>query len=548
MQMKKKKNDPKPKETLHVWDGYVEYWYPPVKEFPKRRGGPKWISDADRKECKGCNKAFTFTARRHHCRTCGEVFCDACCINKFSLNEIGYTGPQRVCKSCYDKLSSEGLEVFVFPKEKRDVYGVQIYHWYRKGVYFTVTDSDTQQKWMQALRECCRYAKKPINENKIQAAAFAAAHRYVWNRRGPWRWWTIFGTEEEMLAELLGYILSRSVVPDLLREIKIPTSKVNDMVENMVTKMVKQGVDQAWPKTLEGVKKVEDELRKKLTPLLGPIGEAERKIQEGIRSGVGDAIGNVLNSGAKPVLEKVLPMLFEPIITSHCVSYRILQNLYKELKKEVKENKTVTVEDFKYQLRKTLWRINYWRDECSVWEKIVEPELYPLEENLRKLGKAPPFSYLSPWRVRWRIQESINNLLKNAWYTIQTDETINAELEKKQINEALEQFYPSLARKYLHDSKLVVRKTLIRLLKDTILTAVQKLAAEAPGVKSTLEQLDAAIPDPVKEFISINRTFDDLLKGVVMDVITKQVDANESIEKTLDEEFTKNSGVTEISE
>jgi len=209
----------------------------------------------------------------------------------------------------------------------------------------------------------------------------------------------------------------------------------------------------------------------------------------------------------------------------------------------VRGDEKVTVEDFKYQLRKTLWRINYGRGECSIWEKIVETELYPLEENLRKIGKVPPFSYLSPWRIRWRIQQSIENLLKNAWYTIQTDETINAELEKKQINEALESFYPSLARKYLHDSKLVLRKTIIRLLKEIILTSVQKLAADAPGVKSTLDQLDAQIPDTLKDFISINDTFDELLKGVVMDLITKQVESNESIEKFLDDEFKKNSGV-----
>jgi len=96
----------------------------------------------------------------------------------------------------------------------------------------------------------------------------------------------------------------------------------------------------------------------------------------------------------------------------------------------------------------------------------------------------------------------------------------------------------------LHDSKIVLRKTIIRILKDIILTSVQKLAAEAPGVKSTLDKLDAEIPDAVKEFISINQTFDELLKGVVMDVINRQVESNESIEKTLDDEWQKNSGVT----
>jgi len=334
------------------------------------------------------------------------------------------------------------------------------------------------------------------------------------------------------------------VVPDLMRDIKIPSSKVQDMVESTVTKLVKQGVDQAWPKTLEGVKKAEDELRKKITPVLGPIGEAERKIKDGIREAVGDAIGSVLNSGAKPVLEKVLPLLFEPIINSHVLSYKILQVIYKDLKAEVKENKTTTLEDFKYRLRKTLWKIGYWRGDGSVWEKIVEPELYPLEENLRKLGKVPPFSYLSPWRVRWDIQQSIENLLKDAWYTIQTDEKVTAELEaKKPVDEVLETIYPSIAEKYFHDSKMVLRETIVDILREIILTPIQKLAAAAPGVKDTLDKLDEAIPSAVKDFISMNQTFDELLEGVVMDLITKQVDSNESIAGALEDGFKRNAGV-----
>jgi len=286
-------------------------------------------------------------------------------------------------------------------------------------------------------------------------------------------------------------------------------------------------------------------LRKRLTPVLGPIGETERKIKDSIQSSISDSINTVLTNNAQPVLDKVLPLLFEPLINSHQTSYILLNNLVKELKKEIKENKTQTVDDFKYRLRNTLWRLNWWRGDSSIWEKIVEPELYPLEENLRKLGKAPPLSYLSPYRVRWSIQESIEQLLKDAFYTIQTDPGLLRILEgKEQINDELETLYPTIARKFFHDSKIVLHDTMISILREMILTPVQKLAAEAPGVKSTLDQLDAQIPDTLKEFFSMNQTFDEVLEGVVMDVITKQVNQNKEIEKQLEAAFPKNSGVT----
>lgn len=39
--------------------------------------GCSWVADSDRAACFHCEKSFTFlSARRHHCRLCGEVFCD----------------------------------------------------------------------------------------------------------------------------------------------------------------------------------------------------------------------------------------------------------------------------------------------------------------------------------------------------------------------------------------------------------------------------------------------------------------------------------------
>ncbi|OQR83895.1 myosin-like protein [Achlya hypogyna] len=38
----------------------------------------KWKQDEDSFACFQCNKRFTLFRRRHHCRVCGEVICDAC--------------------------------------------------------------------------------------------------------------------------------------------------------------------------------------------------------------------------------------------------------------------------------------------------------------------------------------------------------------------------------------------------------------------------------------------------------------------------------------
>lgn len=37
-----------------------------------------WVNDSDVRLCPGCAKSFNLTRRRHHCRLCGAIMCNAC--------------------------------------------------------------------------------------------------------------------------------------------------------------------------------------------------------------------------------------------------------------------------------------------------------------------------------------------------------------------------------------------------------------------------------------------------------------------------------------
>jgi len=165
-----------------------------------------------------------------------------------------------------------------------------------------------------------------------------------------------------------------------------------------------------------------------------------------------------------------------------------------------------------------------------------------MEENLRKLGKVPPFSYLSPSQVRTDMQQPIEQLIKDAFYTLQTEEDLKKELEASHsVEKLLSDLYPTIAQKYYHDSCLVVSETIHGILKTIILTPLTKAAAEVPGVSSTLETIDGIIPEPLKEFISVSDTFDELLEGVVDDVVEKALSGESSL-SVLEEGFKTHSG------
>ncbi|XP_077543315.1 RUN and FYVE domain-containing protein 2-like isoform X4 [Haemaphysalis longicornis] len=61
-----------------------------------------WTSDKDASSCRRCNKPFSVARRKHHCRSCGEIFCNACSDNTMPLPSSAK--PVRVCDDCQTTL------------------------------------------------------------------------------------------------------------------------------------------------------------------------------------------------------------------------------------------------------------------------------------------------------------------------------------------------------------------------------------------------------------------------------------------------------------
>ncbi|KAF9699202.1 hypothetical protein EKO04_003157 [Ascochyta lentis] len=58
-----------------------------------------WMRDENAKDCFNCGDAFTTFRRKHHCRTCGQIF-DSKCTSIVSGKLFGQPGNLRVCKPC----------------------------------------------------------------------------------------------------------------------------------------------------------------------------------------------------------------------------------------------------------------------------------------------------------------------------------------------------------------------------------------------------------------------------------------------------------------
>ncbi|XP_011635962.1 protein RUFY3 isoform X2 [Pogonomyrmex barbatus] len=64
-----------------------------------QEGSVTWTNDRMVTQCKGCSREFNMTRRKHHCRNCGNIFCNACSDNTTVLPNSAK--PVRVCDECY---------------------------------------------------------------------------------------------------------------------------------------------------------------------------------------------------------------------------------------------------------------------------------------------------------------------------------------------------------------------------------------------------------------------------------------------------------------
>ena len=65
-----------------------------------------WVPDSAAAACMAprCDATFSFFKRRHHCRRCGEIFCDSCSRSRVVIVDSGSDASHRVCDACHTSL------------------------------------------------------------------------------------------------------------------------------------------------------------------------------------------------------------------------------------------------------------------------------------------------------------------------------------------------------------------------------------------------------------------------------------------------------------
>ncbi|EXC04220.1 Arrestin domain-containing protein A [Morus notabilis] len=59
-----------------------------------------WVPDEAVSKCTACGTDFGAFLRKHHCRNCGDIFCDKCTSGRIALTADENAQPVRVCDRC----------------------------------------------------------------------------------------------------------------------------------------------------------------------------------------------------------------------------------------------------------------------------------------------------------------------------------------------------------------------------------------------------------------------------------------------------------------
>lgn len=84
-------------QTMEKRKGLVD-WMNKIK--PGNEEKDHWVPDEAVTKCTACGTDFGAFVRRHHCRNCGDIFCDKCTNGRIALTADANAQPVRVCDRC----------------------------------------------------------------------------------------------------------------------------------------------------------------------------------------------------------------------------------------------------------------------------------------------------------------------------------------------------------------------------------------------------------------------------------------------------------------
>jgi len=349
-------------------------------------------------------------------------------------------------------LTLKGYRIRKFkPKEGEEKNPtIHCFHERKRNWYFQCDGEKDFNEWKNVLEEATKKAPDPLDPEPIHLRTFKRAYLSTREEVEGWRPWYFWctGNEAEMVSDIAFDRIKWRVLWHMhVQGPRFLASKVEKGIEDTVEKMVNTAFDGMWKGTLAAREELKTKLEQELPNEGKKIIDVKLKVKATLQEKINGPLLAIIDKVAKPIFDKLEPLVFEPIAQSHTGLYKAWQNAQNEIRKYYESDWEKGARRQQSCARWLLWRVDafeslYWMNSQETVQKLCTPAKTETNEEGDSESSAADNSSLA-----YRCMDQLEQILKDALFTLSKDQDPNITGNKLKHDSALlmhQQFYEFL--------------------------------------------------------------------------------------------------------
>jgi len=432
---------------------------------------------------------------------------------KGSINLCGYwvnTDPNDSVIGRLKRLAEKmGMDFSNLPKPNEyPPLTFELYHWRRRCYYVTASTKEEFDDWVAQFRSCCWWARGLQFDDGCHRAAFPVAAQKTRWELGRWGWYSSYGTEEQIMCEMIADELDYEIMGRVFGQLVGPwfiRSMLRNKVQKAIDALVMGAVKSAWAAMKKAVEELRPQIEPKIRELVEPIFAAEKDIVDKIKDKVMSTILPIQEEHVNPHLRKIIDIVRKPVSDGFNEVFKLYDEKINKWE-PTGADLSKTFNDLDWFPR-SYWQMRPATDKAE--------EMYQSLDDLRII-----FKDIYPWSLCNHATSSIRDLTDNAIWTWQ--QAILAQgADRKPEREVIDRIKYETMEKFRHDADIAITRFSAKVMKLILLPPFEALVN--PAAKLIIAPIAETIPGPVKQFIDIQKDFEDLYNGILDDAINSAI-------------------------
>ncbi|KAL0211356.1 hypothetical protein P9112_009654 [Eukaryota sp. TZLM1-RC] len=409
----------------------------------------------------------------------------------------------------------QGMRVIEDPQIDNREFCFELRHPTRRCWYFQAENQEEKDLWQRIFRLACRRAQPPLSNDPLLRKTFINAYKETRQTLSIYdsSIFHITCSEPEQLGILINSRLEREVMSEVYAALPYGGSRksgaaARKSVQKSVDLIVSNEVNRVWRDLIGQVESSRSLIGEGLSRVANEFTQTQVLLKTKLHVAIGEQVEPILSSSVAPVVSKVFGILETFMTDAFIELLKAFDHVVNDLS-ELDQSRIPSVLTEVYDSIKWPWsnRLLYSRRKLEGCRERLEV----LSEILRDV---------SPYLLLASLGDQLVSLMNDAVFTLE-----NELKDGKEVLSAGK----SVRTKLANDCKTLLFKKSREILYNLV-SCPLKLQAFA-AVISLVEPLSSIIPEPLKDYVTVERSLEHLLDDYVWEII------NNVVEKSRDRIF-----------